>query len=131
MSEVGDLLEAMASAAQRNEKSEFDGLERELFARYSGGFQGMPEEIYQRYLEVDRHWPIAVEPAEGGSPRRRTVQIRLPALEEAWLQERAIETDRSLSAVIAECIEAVRNDPDLAAEVRERLRRGRSLDEEE
>lgn len=131
MLDVRDLLKAMASAARRNEKAEFDRLERDLLARFSGGFEGMPEEIYQHYLDVDRHWPIAVEPVGDAPPRRRTLQIRLASAEEAWLQELAVETDRSLSAVLAECIDTVRSNPDVAGAVRDRLDRGRSLDESE
>ncbi len=131
MLDVRDLLKAMASAARRNEKAEFDRLERDLLARFSGGFESMPEEIYQHYLDVDRHWPIAVEPVGDAPPRRRTLQIRLPAAEETWLQELAVETDRSLSAVFAECIDAIRSNPDVAGTVRDRLDRGRSLDESE
>ncbi len=131
MLDVRDLLKAMASAARRNEKAEFDRLERDLLARFSGGFEGMPEEIYEHYLDVDRHWPIAVEPVGDAPPRRRTLQIRLPAAEETWLQELAVETDRSLSAVFAECIDAVRSNPDVAGAVRDRLDSGRSLDESE
>jgi hypothetical protein len=126
MASVDELLEAMANAARRNEKSEFDQLERQLLDGFEGAFEGMPEEVYQRYLDVDRHWPIAVEPTSD-RPARRTLQIRLAAEEEAWLQEVAVAADRSLSAVVAECIESVRHDADRSAEVRARLERGRRL----
>jgi hypothetical protein len=123
---VDQLLAAMADAARRNEKGEFDRLERKLLDGFDGGFDGMPEEIYRRYLDVDRHWPIAVVPASDG-PTRRTLQIRLGAEEEAWLQELAVESDRSLSAVVAECVDAVRADSGLTDEVRGRLEQGRRL----
>lgn len=128
-SEVDELLEAMADAAGRNEKDEFDGLERRLLARFHGSFESMPEELYQRYLDVDRHWPIAVEPAIDPPGGRRTLQIRLAHDEEAWLQELAVATDRSLSAVIAECVDAVRQDPDRTRLVQDCLERGRRLPE--
>ncbi len=129
MPEIDDLLARMADAAQRNEKAEFDRLERELLANFEGGFEGMPEELYQRYLDVDRHWPIAVEPSSD-RPGRRTLQIRLGSLQEGWLQELAIATDRSLSAAVAECVEAIRTDEESAREVRARLENGRRLPEE-
>jgi predicted transcriptional regulator len=127
---VDQLLATLAEAARCNDKAEFDRLERELLSRFDGGFDSMPEDLYQRYLDVDRHWPIAVVPADGASARRRTLQIRLAGEEEAWIQELAVATDRSLSAVIAECIDAVRSDESQVAEVRERLKRGRSLEED-
>ena len=129
MGGVDQLLAEMADAARHNQKARFDQLERSLMEHFDGGFDGMPEEIYQRYLDVDRHWPIAVEPT-GGDPARRTLQIRLGTSEEAWLQDLAAATDRSLSAVVAECVEAVRSDADRTAEVRSRLARGAQLPED-
>jgi hypothetical protein len=127
MSSVDELLAGLADAARRNEKADFDRLERELLSHFGGSFDAMPEEMYQRYLDVDRHWPIAVATSGNPPDRRRTLQVRLGTGQEAWLQEVAVSTDRSLSAVIAECIDAIRGEPQRASEVRERLRRGRSL----
>ena len=130
MSRVDDLLVALTEAAGNNEKDEFDRLERELLSHFEGSFESMPEATYRRYLDVDRHWPIAVEPAGIPAGRRRTLQIRLANQEEAWLQDLAVATDRSLSAVIAECIDDVRQDESRTTAVRERLRRGRSREED-
>lgn len=129
MSGVDELLAAMTEAARHNEKDSFDRLERQLLDHFDGSFDGMPEEVYRRYIDVDRHWPIAVEPADAG-PGRRTLQVRLGAAEETWLQELAAETDRSLSAVVAECVDAIRGDAARSAEVRARLERGRRLPED-
>lgn len=130
MAEVDDLLAALADAARRNEKADFDRVERELLSHFDGRLESMPEDVYERYLDVDRHWPIAVEPADDVTAARRTLQIRLGAEEEAWLQDVASETDRSLSAVVAECVDAVRRDPTRVAELRGRLERGRRLPED-
>ena len=67
----------------------------------------LPIRLYQRYLDVDRHWPIAVN---GRGSRGRTLEIRLPLSEQLWLEELAAATDRGLSAVIAVCLEAVRSE---------------------
>jgi hypothetical protein len=122
MARVDELLAGLADAARNNEKAEFDRLERELLDHFAGGFDGMPEVVYQRYLDVDRHWPIAVR--SSGS-RGRTLEIRLPLREQLWLEELVAVTDRSLSAVIAECLEAVRADSQLEGDVRTRLERAR------
>ncbi len=125
MATVPELLEALTRAASANRKDEFDRLERELLAQFEGSFDGMPEEVYQRYLEVDRHWPV-VPPTRrsGGSDRRRervTLEVRLPVEVEAWLREVGAECDRSRSAVVAECLDLIRGDERLAASVRNRL----------
>ena len=129
MAGVDDLLAALTDAARRNAKSEFDQLERELLGHFHGGFEGMPEDVYQRYLDVDRHWPIALEfplsPEPGESVRRRTLLVRLVEPDDLWLHEMAAATDRGPSAVVAECIEAVRGDPALAETVRARLEQRR------
>ncbi len=129
MATVDLLLAALADAARHNEKDEFDRLERELLAHFEGGFEGMPPELYQRYLDVDRHWPIAVDSAARGPRPRRTLQVRIPAADDAWLKDLAIATDRSLSAVLTECLGIVRHDAALERSVRERLERGRVRDE--
>ncbi len=122
MARVDDLLTGLDNAARDNEKAEFDRLERELLGHFDGGFDGMPEDVYQRYLDVDRHWPVAVD---GVGSRGRTLEIRLPLREQLWLEGLAAATDRSLSAVIAECLEAVRADTPLEGDVRARLERAR------
>ncbi len=127
MARVDHLLAELADAARDNEKAEFDRLERELLGHFDGGFDGMPEEVYQRYLDVDRHWPIAVD--SSGS-RGRTLEIRLPLREQLWLEELSAVTDRSLSAVIAACLEAVRADTPLEGDVRTRLERARHQEDE-
>ena len=133
MAAVDLLLAALADAARHNEKDEFDRLERELLGHFDGSFEGMPPELYQRYLDVDRHWPIAVDSGSGplGPGPRRTLQVRIPAADDAWLQDVAIDTDRSLSAVVTECLEVVRGEPGLERGVRERLERARVHDEPE
>jgi hypothetical protein len=126
MPTVDELLASLADAARANQKAEFDRLERELLALYDGAFEHMPKEIYQRYLDVDRHWPVAVD----GAPRLgRTLEIRLPADAQSWLEELTTSADRSLSAVVASCLEAVREDAALEARVRETLERGRQRDD--
>lgn len=121
--DVDDLLAALCDAARANEKTEFDRLERELLDRFGGSFDGMPADVYQQYLDVDRHWPIAVD---GAGSRGRTLEIRLPLRTQLWVEELAAVTDRSLSAVLAECLDAVRSDPGIEAGVRGRLERARS-----
>ena len=59
------------------------------------------------------------------SQKRATVYFD-PGLHRA-LRLKAVETDRSLSAVVAECVDAVRRDPARISELRERLERGRRL----
>lgn len=134
MASVDSLLAALADAARRNAKTEFDRLELELFSLFHGGFEGMPEDVYQRYLDVDRHWPIAVEPARppgADAPlRRRTLLVRLAEVEDLWVKEMAAETDRSPSAVVSECIEAIRRDADRIQDVRTRLEQGRGRQED-
>jgi len=123
MARVDDLLAALRDAAEANEKADFDRLESELLALFEGGFDGMPADVHERYLGVDRHWPAAVD--EPGS-RGRTLEIRLPLREQLWLEEFAQATDRSLSAVIAECLDALASHDALTARVRARLASGRS-----
>jgi hypothetical protein len=124
MPTVDDLLESLAGAARENQKAEFDRLERELLAHYEGGFDGMPEDVYQRYLDVDRHWPIAVD-GKGAPSRGRTLEILLPVRDQLWLEELAAATDRSLSAVVSHCLASVRADPETDTKVREALERER------
>ena len=128
MPTVDDLLARLAEAARANQKEEFDRLERELLARYDGGFDRMPKAIYQRYLDIDRDWPIAVD-GPGTDSLGRTLEVRLPAGDLAWLEELATRTDRSLSAVVAGCVEAVREDSAVEDRVRGTLERGRRTDD--
>ena len=131
MAAVDLLLAALADAARHNEKDEFDRLERELLSHFDGSFEGMPPELYQRYLDVDRHWPIAVDSDAHGPGPRRTLEVRIPASDDAWLQDLAVAADRSLSAVVTECLEVLRSEARLEREVRERLERGRIHDGDE
>ena len=123
MEQLEELLAALEAAARSNEKSEFDRLERELLRRFEGSFDTMPPEVYERYLDVDRHWPIVV--AAAGSSGR-TLEIRLPLREQLWLERLAAVTDRSLSSVIGGCLEAIRADSELKQRVRARLEQVRS-----
>lgn len=127
MSRVDQLLAELADAARANEKADFDRLERELLSHFQGSFDGMPPAVYQRYLDVDRHWPIAVD---GDDSRGRTLEIRLPLSDQLWLEGLAASADRSLSAAIAECLEVVRSDPAVETGVRSRLERARSQEPE-
>jgi hypothetical protein len=131
---VDALLAALADAARRNAKSEFDRLEHELLTHFHGGFEGMPEDVYQRYLDVDRHWPISLSSraaSDTDTPRhRRTLLVRLTEAADTWVRELSAATDRGPSAVVAECIEAVRADPALAEVVRARLERERDGEED-
>ena len=129
MASIDELLVALVDAAQRNEKEEFDRIERDLLALFDGSFDGMPEDVYQRYLDVDRHWPISVDPLSVGRGRR-TLQVRLLAIEEAWIQDLAVATDRSPSAVLTACIDTVRRSQELEAQVREQLERERRQETE-
>ncbi len=55
MASINDLLAALHRAARANQRDEFDRYEADLLSRF-GGFQSMPREIYERYLEIDRAW---------------------------------------------------------------------------
>jgi hypothetical protein len=126
---IDELLAGLVDAARRNEKDAFDRLERDLLAHFDGGFDGMPRDVYQRYLDVDRHWPITVDPS-GAERGRRTLLVRLLAPEEAWIQDLAVSTDRSTSAVLTACIDAVRDDNEIEQQVRARLERERHRETE-
>ena len=58
VSDVRRVLAALADAARDDRKEEFDRLERELLSNFEGGFDGMPEPIYESYLAIDRLWPV-------------------------------------------------------------------------
>lgn len=108
MARVDDLVLALREAARANEKDRFDG---------------MPEEVYEQYLAVDRLWPIALDKS---GTRGRTLEIRLPVRNQLWLEKLAARTDRSLSAVIAECLDTVRTHSELEDLTRARLESARS-----
>ena len=128
MSDVSGLLEALAEAARENRKDEFDQLERELLSNFEGGFDGMPESIYQSYLEIDRLWPVVPEGDLDGETnasaanRRRVVRVNLTAGDEAWLRRVGAEADRSVSAVLSLCLRLIREDAHLGNRVVELLR---------
>ena len=60
MPNLDKLFSAMAEAVAANDQNRFDALERDLLGHFEGSFSGMPREIYDRYLEIDRGWPAAV-----------------------------------------------------------------------
>jgi hypothetical protein len=122
MAHIEDLLAGLEAAARANEKAEFDRLERELLAHFERGFDGMPADVYQQYVDVDRHWPVAVDNPRA---RGRTLAIRLPLGDQLWLEELATATDRSLSSVISECLQAIRSSTRLKIDIRAQLERGR------
>lgn len=135
MQTVAQLLEAMDVAARSARKSEFDRLERELLNRFEGGFDGMPAEIYSRYLEVDRAWPAVPVPpeerADGGpedAARSRPpvgpaveLTVELPEELVSWLAELGDETGCNRSEVVSECLQTLRWDERLVSTLRECL----------
>ncbi len=135
MQTVAQLLEAMRIAARSASKSEFDRLERELLSRFEGGFEGMPAEIYSRYLEVDRAWPAVPFPqqeqAAGGQedgarprpPLGPAVELTVELPEElvSWLAELGDESGCNRSEVLSECLETLRGDDRLASTLQEHL----------
>ena len=50
-----------------------------------------------------------------------TFSVTLNAEDESWLRSASAAADRSISAVLAECIASVRNDVELEARVARRL----------
>jgi hypothetical protein len=127
MTVVSQLLSDLAIAARENRKADFDRLERELLAHFDGSFDGMPEEVYDRYLEVDRLWPVAAQAAQvpgGGaevSERRHAVRVSLAVSDDAWLRHLGTGADRSLSAVLGACIRLIRGDEQLERRIVEAL----------
>lgn len=135
MQTVSQLLHAMNAAARADRKSEFDELERELLSRFEGGFEGMPVEIYERYLEVDRAWPAVPVPpqpaADGGleheiRPRPplgapTPVTVELPEELVSWLAELGDRSGRNRSEVLSECLQTLRSNEQLAAAVQKQL----------
>jgi hypothetical protein len=132
---VSQLLEAMGVAARSARKSEFDRLERELLSRFEGGFEGIPAEIYSRYLEVDRAWPAVPfppqeradeGPEEAARPRPPVgpaveLTVELPEELVCWLAELGDESGCNRSEVLSECLQTLRWDERLASTLRDRL----------
>lgn len=138
MTEIDRLLEALADTARSNSKDDFDRVERELLSHFGGALDSMPREVYDRYLEIDRLWPVAptggleAEPeADASAESRATLNLRLPTEDERFIRRLGTEVDRSASAVVAACLRIVRGDPTLGATVRAALRAGQSDDGDE
>ena len=126
MASIDDLFAALQQAAQANQRDEFDRHEAELLSHF-GGFQGMPREIYDRYLEVDRAWPATLPHLEDDASNhvsRLPLHARLPDELISWLQELGAETERNRSDVLATCLETIRNDATLREVVATSLRSG-------
>ena len=123
MSNVSSLLAALADAARANRKDEFDRLERELLSNFEGGFDGMPEPVYESYLEIDRLWPVLPDGAlRATASHRRVVRVSLTATDEAWLRQLGTDADRSASAVLSACLRVIRDEAQLESRVAKLLR---------
>jgi uncharacterized Zn finger protein len=126
MASIDDLFAALRRAALANQRDEFDRHEGELLARF-GGFQEMPREIYDRYLEVDRAWPATLSHLDDDTSShvaRLPLHARLPDELISWLQELGAETERNRSDVLATCLETIRGDATLRESVAAALRSG-------
>ena len=130
MALLDELFDALDQAAKANQQQEFDRLERDLLDRFDGGFAGMPRDVYQRYLEVDRSWPLSTQasPVRGDAAvqaqgPRLLVHARLPEECLEWLAALGGETGRSRSEVLTECLYALRSEPGLEDKLRRVLRR--------
>ena len=80
MADINELLEALERAARTNQRDEFDRHEAKLLARF-GGFHGMPRDIYERYVEVDRAWPASLRSTEATASNHVTrlpLHVRVP-----------------------------------------------------
>ncbi len=124
MASIDELLAALHRAAKTNHRDEFDRHEADLLARF-GGFQGMPREVYDRYLEVDRAWPASLTPTKedpSSHVPRLPLHVRVPDDVFAWLQELGAETGRNRPDVLTACLESIRDDPQLRKSVIEALR---------
>lgn len=133
MQTISQLLEAMHSAARGNRKDEFDRLEAELLSRFEGGFEGMPDAVYERYLEVDRAWPVIpqeVEPSAGVAPGEASqppvgppvaLQVELPEELVSWIAELGDQSGCGRSEVLTECLQTLRSDRRIAAALAARL----------
>ena len=129
MISLDQLFEALDRAAKANQQAEFDRLERDLLDRFEAGFAGMPRDVYQRYLEVDRSWPLrsnlsssAVDgPKERQGPRL-LVNARVPEELLEWLVTLGGETGRSRSDVLTESLKILRAESGLEDKLRRALR---------
>lgn len=123
MSTVDELLRALDQAASQNRQDEFDRLEDQLVRLFEGGLRGMPREVYDRYLAVDRSWPAQApigdreRPGSSGDPNslgpKMLVSTRLPAVVLDWLHSVAQHTGTSRSQVLTECVRIVRSTPEV------------------
>lgn len=125
-----ELLEGLLEAARENQQVEFDRLERDLLNRFEGGFAGMPRELYQRYLEVDKAWPVKNAGAADAEARslstsplgpRLLVNTRVPEELLEWLVALGVDTGRTRSDVLTECLSAIRREPELEEKIRRAL----------
>jgi hypothetical protein len=126
MASIDELFAALQRAAQANQRDEFDRHEAELLSHF-GGFQGMPRDVYERYLGVDRCWPVATSPAdEDASSHVARLPLHARVSDEliSWLQEFGAETERNRSDVLTVCLELIRDDPELRESVAALLRAG-------
>jgi hypothetical protein len=130
---VSQLLEAMDVAARANRKEEFDRLELELLSRFEEGFDGMPADVYERYLEVDRAWPV-VPPSPDSSADRAAdgagsapvgpptqVTAELPEELVSWIAELGDSSGCNRSEVLTECLQTLRGSPRMEDELVRRL----------
>lgn len=124
MASTDELLAALDRAAKANQRDEFDRHEAELLSRF-GGFQGMPREVYQKYVQVDRSWPAALSSSEeepSSHVTRLPLHARVPDELISWLQELSAETGRNRSDVLTACLETIRDDDSLRESVAKTLR---------
>lgn len=112
MASIDDLLAALDRAARANQRDEFDRYESDLLSRF-GGFNAMPREIYERYLEIDRAWPASLSTSLGTASSHITtlpIHARVPDDLISWLHELGAETGHNRSDVLTACLQAVRDD---------------------
>ena len=124
MASTDELLAALDRAARANQRDQFDRHEAELLSRF-GGFQGMPREVYQKYVEVDRSWPATLVSSEedpSSHVTRLPLHARVPDDLISWLQELGAETGRNRSDVLTICLETIRDDESLRESVAKMLR---------
>jgi hypothetical protein len=132
MKSIEELLTDMTVAVAANDHPGFDGLERELLARFSNGFAGMPKDVYERYLQVDRGWPAVAPPRvanrEAESDARAELdlgpdtpfQAKLPQRLYDWLTEICQTTGANRSNVLQACVLVIRENPAIERAVIER-----------
>ena len=124
MATIDDLMAALDRAARANQRDEFDRHEADLLSRF-GGFQGMPREIYERYLEVDRAWPASLSAAPDTVSNHTTklpLHARVPDDLISWLHELGAETGHNRSDVLTACLQVVRDDEGMREIVAKALR---------